>query len=174
MSFLKNADSKLVIVGLGTLAVVGSFLVWAILFGVFAAGFGMNEDLAFGLSFLMWLVTVAVMIFGVISFYNNSIKNRMEQVTVTNTLERVTMIREVIGPPPSELQVAVEEPLPILYDPGRYTNRHVSHQPMLVEGDETDEPEPEPISEEPEHPAPPSVSYRSILLEEDKGEDSLR
>ena len=174
MNLLKNADSKLVIAGLGTLAVLGSFLVWAIIFGVFAAGFGMNEDLAFGLSFLVWLAAVAVLIFGVVSFYNNSIKNRVEQVTVNNTVERVTLIREVIAPPPAlEIHAAVVETLPFPDEPEPHAIPLVSHHTMLMEGDETVGAEIQPFSDEPESPVSPPVSYRSMLREENK-EDDLR
>ena len=49
MNALKNVDSKLVIlgliVGLGTLAVFGSFVVGVVLYNILL-GLGMNEDLA--------------------------------------------------------------------------------------------------------------------------------
>ena len=50
MNALKNVDSKLVIVGLGTLAVFGSFVVGVVLYNILL-GLGMNEDLAWGLPF---------------------------------------------------------------------------------------------------------------------------
>jgi hypothetical protein len=175
VSFLKDADSKLVIAGLGTLAVLGSFLIWAIFFGVFAAGFGMNEDLAFGLSFLAWLATVVVMIFGVVSFYNNSIKNRVEQVTVNNTVERVTVIREVVAPPVVvEVPGAVVETRQFLDEPQPSSSPSISHHPMLTEGDILVDPEPRRFSDEPERSSTPSPSYRSILSEETKDEDDLK
>lgn len=87
MNALKNVDSKLVIVGLGTLAVFGSFVVGVVLYNILL-GLGMNEDLAWGLAVLMWIAVVALSVFGVVSFYNST-KTRVEQVTV---------IREVLAP----------------------------------------------------------------------------
>ena len=100
MNALKNIDSKLVIAGLGTLAVFGSFVVGVVFFAILQ-GLGMNEDLAWGLAVLMWIAVVALGVFGVVSFYNSA-KSRVEQVTV---------IRQVAAPPATpEISAVGAEP----------------------------------------------------------------
>ena len=83
MDALKNADRRLLIAVLGTLAAFGSFVLGAVFFAILK-GLGMNEDLAWGLSVLMWIAVVAVGIVCLVYFYD-SIKNRVEQVTVIQT-----------------------------------------------------------------------------------------
>ena len=102
MNALKNIDSKLVIAGLGTLAVFGSFVVGVVFFAILQ-GLGMNEDLAWGLAVLMWIAVVALGVFGVVSFYNSA-KSRVEQVTV---------IRQVAAPPATP-EISAEEAEPQL------------------------------------------------------------
>ena len=165
MNSLKNVNSKWVIAGLGTLAVFGSFIV-AVIFYAILQGLGVNEDLTWALSMLAWIAVVVVGIFGAISFYN-SVKNRVEQVTV---------IREVVAPqaapqipvvsPRSQIPSAAES-RPFLDEPERPTTLSVSHRPMLSEGDNTDEPDSQPFVDEPVRPTTPSVSYRSVLSEGD-------
>ena len=183
MKFLKDGSDKFVIAGVGTLAVFGSFLVAVIFFGIFLGGLGMNADLALGLSFLLWIAVVAVCIVGVISYYNSN-KNRVEQVTV---------IREVIAPPPAVIPAAMES-LPSLNDPVHPATTPVNCYPVSPDGDNMAEPESpaapsvsyrsmiseeevntvgletQPLSDEPDPPG----NYRSMLLEEDKKDDQLR
>ena len=54
MNALKKGDSKLVIAGLGALAVFAFFVMGAVFFAILQ-GLGMNEDLAWGLSVLCGL-----------------------------------------------------------------------------------------------------------------------
>ena len=129
MNALKNADSRLVIAGLGTLAALGSFVVGAVFFAIFL-GLGMNEDLAWGLSVLMWIAVVAVGVLGVVHFYN-SIKNRFEQVTV---------IRTVAAPPtPPEMPTVEAEDHPFLDRPTLPVAPSTNYRSMLMEGDKKDD-----------------------------------
>ena len=125
---LKNLDSKWVLAGLGTLAVFGSFLVTVIAFAILG-GLGMNEDLALGLSFLVWIAVVALGVFGVISFYNST-KNRVEQVTV---------IREVVTQPAAQIPTVEAEPQPFLDEPAPPAAPSASYRSMLLEGDKKDD-----------------------------------
>ena len=67
----------------------------------------MNEDLAWGLAILTWIVVVAVSMVVAISFYNNFSRNRVE---------RITVIREVVAPPLAapEMPTVEAEPQPFL------------------------------------------------------------
>ncbi len=129
MNALKNVDGRLVIVGLGTLAVFGSFVV-ALVFYAILEGLGMNESLTWGLAVLMWIVVVAFGVFSVVSFYNSA-RNRVEQVTV---------IREVAAPPPTPAMPTVEaEPQLILDEPTPPVAPSTSYRSMLLEEDKEDD-----------------------------------
>ncbi len=126
---LKNIDGKLVIVGLGTLAVFGSFVVGVVLYAILQ-GLGINEDLAWGLAVLMWIAVVALGVFGVVSFYNST-KNRVEQVTV---------IREVTAPPARpELPVVETEPQTLRDKATPPAVPSSSYRSMLLEGNKDDD-----------------------------------
>ena len=88
MNALKDGERRLMIAGLGTLAVFGSVVLGAVFFAILL-GLGLNEDLAWGLSVLIWIVVVALGIGSLVYFYD-SIKKRLEQFTV---------IRAVVAPP---------------------------------------------------------------------------
>ena len=130
MNALKNIDSKFVIVGLGTLAVFGSFVVGVVFYAILQ-GLGMNQDLAWGLAVLMWIAVVALGVFGVVSFYNST-KSRVEQVTV---------IQQVVTPPATpeipvveaEPQLSLDEPTPPPATPS------TSYRSLLLEGNKDDE-----------------------------------
>ena len=174
MNFLRNADNKIIIAGLGTLAVLGSFVAAAIFYAILS-GLGMNEELSWALTMLVWILVVVISILGLVSFYNNSIKNRAEQVTVNNTVERVTIIREVVGPPQEtpEITAAEVDPPPFLDEPPHPATSSVSYRSMLVEGEKVEpETQPFPAESEPSNTSPPS--YRSTLLEGEQGEDEHR
>ena len=109
MNALKNIDSKLVIVGLGTLAVFGSFVVWVVFYTILQ-GIGMNEDLAWGLAVLMWIAVVALGVFGVVSFYNST-KSRVEQVTVIRQVAAPSATPE-ISAVENRTQLPLDEPTP--------------------------------------------------------------
>ena len=128
MNALKNVDSKFVIVGLGTLAVFGSFVVGVVLYNILL-GLGMNEDLAWGLAVLMWISVVALSVFGVVSFYNST-KTRVEQVTV---------IREVLAPSATPEISAVEaEPQLSPDKPMISDTPSTSYRSMLLEEKKND------------------------------------
>ena len=128
MNALKNGDSRLVIAALGTLAAFGSIVIGAVFFAILK-GLGMNEDLAWGLSVLIWIAVVA---FGVVSlvYFYDSIKKRVEQVTG---------IQPVMAPPamPEEPTVEVESK-PHLDRPTLPAAPPTSYRSMLLEGDRKD------------------------------------
>ena len=72
------------------MAVFGSVVLGAVFYAILL-GLGMNEDLAWGLSVLIWIAVVALGILSLVCFYD-SIKKRLEQVTV---------MRGVFGPSPT-------------------------------------------------------------------------
>ena len=129
MNALKNIDSKLVIVGLGTLAVFGSFVVGVVFYAILQ-GLGMNENLAWGLAVLMWIAVVALGVFGVISFYNST-KNRVEQVTV---------IQQMTTPPATpEIPVVEAERQHSLDEPPPPAGPSTSYRSMLLEENKDDD-----------------------------------
>ena len=128
MNALKNLDSKWILVGLGTLAVFGSFVVGAVSFAILE-GLGLNEDLAWGLAVVVWIAVVALGVFGVISFYNST-RNRVEQVTV---------IREVVVQPAAQIPTVEAEPQPFLDEPAPPAAPPASYHSMLLEGDKKDD-----------------------------------
>ena len=77
MKSLSN-DRKLVLAALAALAVFGSFLVGVVSFAILK-GLGMNEDLAWGLSVLLWIAVVALGVLGIV--YDSPIRQRLDQVT---------------------------------------------------------------------------------------------
>ena len=128
MNALKNLDSKWILVGLGTLAVFGSFVVGVVSLAILE-GLGLNEDLAWGLAVLVWIAVVALGVFGVISFYNST-RNRVEQVTV---------IREVVVQPAAQIPTVEAEPQPFLDEPTPPATPSTSYRSMLLEGDKKDD-----------------------------------
>ena len=65
MNFLRNADNKIIIAGLGTLAVLGSFVAAAIFYAILS-GLGMNEELSWALTMLVWILVVVISILGLV------------------------------------------------------------------------------------------------------------
>ena len=129
MSALKNGDPRLLIVALGTLAAFGSIVLGAVFFAILK-GLGMNQDLAWGLSVLMW---IAVLALGVVSFvyFYDSIKKRVEQVTGS---------RAVVSPPPTPSSSTVETNARSNQDkPSSSSARPSSYRSMLLEGDRKDD-----------------------------------
>lgn len=128
MNTLKNADSKLVITGLATLAIFASFVMGAVFFAILQ-GLGLNEDLAWGLSVLMWIAVVALGVPGVVYFYD-SIKNRLEQATVT---------RSVMTPPPPKAPLVEGESRSLVDQPSLPAAPSNSYRSMLLDGDKKDD-----------------------------------
>ena len=129
MRALKNADRRLLIAALGTFAAFGSIVLGAVFFAILK-GLGMNEDLAWGLSVLMWIAVVA---FGVVSlvYFYDSIKDRVEQVT---------MIRSVAAPPATPDIPTVESESQSERDqPSPPPSPSTSYRSMLLEGDRKDD-----------------------------------
>ena len=129
VSALKNGDPRLLIVALGTLAAFGSIVLGAVFFAILK-GLGMNQDLAWGLSVLMW---IAVLALGVVSFvyFYDSIKKRVEQVTGS---------RAVVSPPPTPSSSTVETNARSNQDkPSSSSARPSSYRSMLLEGDRKDD-----------------------------------
>ena len=129
MDAFRNGDSRVLIVALGTLAAFGSIVIGAVFFAILK-GLGMNEDLAWGLSVLMWIAVVALGIVSVVYFYD-SIKKRLEQVTI---------IRTVAAPPPTLDTSAVEVESRSSQDkPPLPASPPTSYRSMLLEGDKKDD-----------------------------------
>ena len=147
MNILKDTDGKLVIAGLGALAVLGSFIVAFIAFGIMEAA-GMNDGLAVALCFVVWAAVVAVSIFGLVSFYSKSSSN--------NRVEQVTVIREVIVPVPvmPEIQAVEPMPRPFLDEPSHPVTPSANYRAMLLEGNEQVEPETPRFPNDPESSKP--------------------
>ena len=132
MDALRNVDRRLLIAGLGTLAVFGSFVMGAVFFAILQ-GLGLNEDLAWGLSVLMWLAMVALGILCVVYFFD-SIKDRVEQVTVIQPV----ITRQVTPQTPT----VDGESRPSKDQPSLPPARPASYRSMLMEGDkQNDQPE---------------------------------
>lgn len=129
MSTLKDGERRLLIAGLATLAVFASFLLGAVFFAILL-GLGMNEDLAWGLSILLWIAVVASGVVGIVYFYD-SIKRRVEHLTA---------FRSVTSPPPTQ-QVPTVEPdsQPTKDQPTPPPRPRTSYRSMLLEGDGKDE-----------------------------------
>ena len=127
MNALKDGDRKLVLAALGTLAIFGSIVMGAVFFAILQ-GLGMNEDLAWGLSVLMWLAVVLLGVLGVVYFFD-SLKKRVEQV-----------LQPVMAPPvtPEEPKVEVESQTH-LDRPTLPTAPSSSYRSMLLEGDKKDD-----------------------------------
>ena len=129
MDSLKGVDSKVVIAALGTLAAFGSIVLGAVFFAILA-GLGMNEDLAWGLSVLLWIAALAFGIGSIVYFYD-SIKRRVEQVTV---------VRTVVASPPTPESPAVEAESQSSQDkPPLPATPPTSYRSMLLEGDKKSE-----------------------------------
>lgn len=129
VSTLKDRERRLVIAGVATLAVFASFLLGAVFFAILL-GLGINEDLAWGLSVLMWIAVVASGVLGLVYFYD-SIKKRVEQVSV---------LRSVVAPLATPNDPAVEaEPQFNQDQPSIPSAPHTSYRDMLLEGDRKDD-----------------------------------
>ena len=129
MSALKESERRLLIAGLATLAIFASFLLGAVLFAILL-GLGMNEDLAWGLSVLLWIAVVASGIVGIVYFYD-SIKKRVEHFTA---------FRSVTSPPPTQQFPTVEPDSQSTKDqPSLPPTPRTSYRSMLLEGDGKDE-----------------------------------
>ena len=89
----------------------------------------MNEDLAWGLSVLIWIAVVALGILSLVYFYD-SIKKRLEQVTV---------MRGVFGPSPTPKNPTQEvDPQSRQDQPSLPAAPATSYRSMLLEGDKKD------------------------------------
>ena len=158
MSFLNNVDSKVIVAGLGTLAVFGSFVVAVIIYAILQ-GVGLNDDLSWAMAMLVWIAVVAVSAVAVVSFYKNLSNNRVEQVTV---------IREVIAPAPTVPQIVASGP-ELTPFPGQPASAAPSSGfPSMPPKDKSLEPESPPFVDEPQPATTPSVSFRDLLVEENK------
>ena len=200
MNFLRNLDSKIIIAGLGTMAVLGSFVVAAVAYAILS-GLGVNDGVAWGMAMLAWIGAIAVGIVGIVYVFNNNFGNRVEQVTVireirevqapslpaAETAPRLFLDAQVsaaalgVGVPSAsavegntfEPEVeSVESVESHEVEPVPSAAPSVSFRSLLAEGAKTDEPESESISDEPATPvADPAASYRSLLAEGGKKED---
>lgn len=129
VSTLKDRERRLVIAGVVTLAVLASFVLGAVFFAILL-GLGMNEDLAWGLSVLIWIAVVASGVVILVYFYD-SIKKRVEQVTV---------MRPVVAPPATQDVPAVEAESQSNQDqPSLPSAPSTSYRSMLLEGDREDD-----------------------------------
>ena len=122
MNAPRNVDSKVVIAVLGTLAAFGYIVIGAVFFFILM-GLGMNDDLAWGLSVLLWIGVVALGVVSVVYFYD-SIKRRVEQVTVARTVSAPPATPAV----ESEYQTDQDEPPPL-------ATPSTSYRSMLLESD---------------------------------------
>ena len=155
MNSLKGSDSKLIFAGLGTLAVLGSFIVGLIAYWIMEEA-GMNDGLAAALSLVVWVAVVAVSMMGIVSFYSKYANNKENQVTV---------VREVISPaqPPPALPAVEPVARPVLYEATRTGAVSADYRAMLLAGNNTDEPDPQAFQDESARSDDASESYRSML-----------
>ena len=129
VSALKDRERRLVIAGVVTLAVLASFLLGAVFFAILL-GLGMNGDLAWGLSVLIWIAVVASGVAILVYFYD-SIKKRVEQVTV---------IQPAVAPPATQDIPTVEVEAQSNQDqPSLPSAPSTSYRSMLLEGDRKDD-----------------------------------
>ena len=129
MNALKDGERRLMIAGLGTLAVFGSVVLGAVFFAILL-GLGLNEDLAWGLSVLIWIVVVALGIGSLVYFYD-SIKKRLEQFTV---------IRAVVAPPATpDIPTVDAESQRQLDQRSLPASPPTSYRSMLLDGDKKDD-----------------------------------
>ena len=128
VSTLKDGERRLLIAGLATLAIFASFLLGAVFFAILL-GLGMNEDLAWGMSVLLWIAVVASGIVGLIYFYD-SIKKRVEHFTA---------MRSVTSPPPQQVATVEPDSQPTKDQPSLPPTPRTSYRSMLLEGDRKDE-----------------------------------
>ena len=124
---MKNLGSKLLIAGLYTLAVLGSFVFAIICYGLLG-GLGLNEDLALGLSMLGWIIVLAIGVFGIV-FFHNSTKSQVEHITIVH--EVTPQVIPQLPTVEAEHQLFLDEPTP---PAAPHTYRS-----MLQEGDKKDE-----------------------------------
>ena len=128
VSTLKDGERRLLIAGLATLAIFASFLLGAVFFAILL-GLGMNEDLAWGMSVLLWIAVVASGIVGLVYFYD-SIKKRVEHFTA---------MRSVTSPPPQQVATVEPDSQPTKDQPSLPPTPRTSYRSMLLEGDRKDE-----------------------------------
>ena len=166
MNFLKEIDDKWVAAGLGVLAVLGSFVAAAIVYAILEA-IGLNDGWAWGLSMLAWIVVLAVAIRGVISFYGKYASNRTQQVTI---------IREVIAPPPFAPELPKVEPVtrPVLDEPSHTGVVSENYRSILSEENNTDGPETKPLQDKLKHPNDAPVRRRGSVLDRGSKDDESR
>ena len=152
MNRLRNVDDKFIVAGLGTLAVFGSFVAAVIVYAILE-GIGLNDDLVWALAMLAWVAVVVASILAVISFYRRFSHSGVQQVTV---------IREVLAPPPSATELPPTEPaaLPALDDPSQPRSASAGYRSVLRESDETNQPD---GSERPNDAPAPLRSRPSVL-----------
>ena len=152
MNFLKDVDSKFIVAGLGTLAVFGSFVAAAIVYAILE-GIGLNDDLVWALAMLVWVAVVVASILAVISFYRRFSHDSVQQVTV---------IREVLAPRPSATELPRAEPaaLPALDEPAQHRPASAGYRSVLRESNETNQPD---GSERPNDAPAPLRSRPSVL-----------
>ena len=128
MNTIKNGDKRLIIVALGTLAIFGSIVIGAVFFAILQ-GLGLNEDLAWGLSVLMWLAVVALGVLGVVYFFDD-IKKRVEQAAQPAAAPPDTPQKPKAG---VESQTELDRPTSPAAPPASYRS-------MLLEDSEGDQP----------------------------------
>ncbi len=129
MNTLKDGERRLLIAGLGTLAVFGSVVLGAVFFAILL-GLGLNEDLAWGLSVLIWIAVVAFGI-GSLVYYYDSIKKRLEHFTAMRTV--------VTHPPTQETQTVGDESKSGRDHPSLPEAPPPSYRSMLLDEDKKDD-----------------------------------
>ena len=102
---MKNLGRQLAMTGIYTLAVLGSFVIAAIVNVILEAG-GLSDDMALGIALIVWVILLAGSVFGILSLYKST-GDRVERVTIIqeSTLPQVPRLRTVEG----ESQVYREE-----------------------------------------------------------------
>ncbi len=87
----------------------------------------MNEDLAWGLSVLLWIVVVAVGVLGIVNY--GSIKQRLEQVTGGRPVENLPATSKT--PVATDSQPSLDTPIPP-------STPSTSYREMLTKKDDRD------------------------------------
>ena len=103
---------KLAITGIYTLAVLGSFVIAAIVNVILEAG-GLSNDMALGMALIVWVILLAGSVFGILSLYKST----------GDRVERVTIIQESTPPQDPQLPTVEGDP-PFTWMRARILMRH--------------------------------------------------
>ena len=68
---MKNLGRQLAMTGIYTLAVLGSFVIAAIVNVILEAG-GLSDDMALGIALIVWVILLAGSVFGILSLYKST------------------------------------------------------------------------------------------------------